>query len=213
MDACCESKADDLAALRGRQARVLRIVLAVNAAMFFVEFGAGWIAGSTALMGDSLDMLGDALVYGFSLYVVAKTDVWRARAAQLKGVLMLAFGVGVLLKAGTTLTSGVVPAASTMAAIGLLAFAANAFCFALLSRHRSDDLNLRSTWLCSRNDLVANASVLVAAFLVARLGSFWPDVLVGGGIAVLFLRTAWVVLRESSTELSRLRGASAFDPA
>jgi len=212
MDACCESKADDLAALRGRQARVLRIVLAVNAAMFFVEFGAGWIAGSTALMGDSLDMLGDALVYGFSLYVVAKTDVWRARAAQLKGVLMLAFGVGVLLKAGTTLTSGVVPAASTMAAIGLLAFAANAFCFALLSRHRSDDLNLRSTWLCSRNDLVANASVLVAAFLVARLGSFWPDVLVGGGIAVLFLRTAWVVLRESSTELSRLRSASAFDP-
>ena len=212
MDACCESKADDLAALRGRQARVLRIVLAVNAVMFFVEFGAGWIAGSTALMGDSLDMLGDALVYGFSLYVVAKTDVWRARAAQLKGVLMLAFGVGVLLKAGTTLTSGVVPAASTMAAIGLLAFAANAFCFALLSRHRSDDLNLRSTWLCSRNDLVANASVLVAAFLVARLGSFWPDVLVGGGIAVLFLRTAWVVLRESSTELSRLRSASAFDP-
>ena len=212
MDACCESKADDLAALRGRQARVLRIVLAVNAAMFFVEFGAGWIAGSTALMGDSLDMLGDALVYGFSLYVVAKTDVWRARAAQLKGVIMLAFGVGVLLKAGTTLTSGVVPAASTMAAIGLLAFAANAFCFALLSRHRSDDLNLRSTWLCSRNDLVANASVLVAAFLVARLDSFWPDVLVGGGIAVLFLRTAWVVLRESSTELSRLRSASAFDP-
>ena len=212
MDACCESKADDLAALRGRQARVLRIVLAVNAVMFFVEFGAGWIAGSTALMGDSLDMLGDALVYSFSLYVVAKTDVWRARAAQLKGVLMLAFGVGVLLKAGTTLTSGVVPAASTMAAIGLLAFAANAFCFALLSRHRSDDLNLRSTWLCSRNDLVANASVLVAAFLVARLGSFWPDVLVGGGIAVLFLRTAWVVLRESSAELSRLRSASAFDP-
>ncbi|HWN81074.1 MAG TPA: cation transporter, partial [Candidatus Udaeobacter sp.] len=101
MDECCEAKAQDLAVLRARQGRVLTIVLVVNFVMFCVEFGAGWMAGSTALLGDSLDMLGDSFVYGFSLFVLQRDRSWRARAALAKGVIMAVFGVGVLLEAAS----------------------------------------------------------------------------------------------------------------
>ena len=205
MDECCEAKATDLAALRVRQGRVLAIVLVVNLVMFGVEFGAGLIAGSTALLGDSLDMLGDAFVYGFSLFVLHRDRTWRAGAALAKGVIMAAFGVGILLKAALELRTGVPPLVPTMLAIGVLALAANGFCFALLWRHRADDINLRSTWLCSNNDLIGNAAVLVAAVLVAWSKSFWPDIIVGIGIAALFLRTSASVLRESLTELGHAR--------
>jgi cation diffusion facilitator family transporter len=209
MDACCEGKAGELAALRARQGRVLAVVLAVNLVMFVVEFGAGLLSGSTALLGDSLDMLGDALVYGMSLYVLHRSRAWRATAALSKGLVMVAFGAAVLVRAGLELRTGLPPAATAMAGIGALALAANAFCFALLWRHRADDLNLRSTWLCSRNDLIANGAVLIAAWLVAASGSVWPDVLVGAGIAALFLRTATAVLRDSLRELALARGAAA----
>jgi cation diffusion facilitator family transporter len=209
MDQCCETKATELAALRLRQGRVLAVVLAVNLGMFFVEFGAGLVAGSTALLADSLDMLGDSLVYGFSLFVLHRSLTWRARAAFAKGVIMAAFGVGVVLEAAMSLADGVAPAVPVMAAVGALALVANAFCFALLWRHRGDDINLRSTWLCSRNDLIANGAVLVAAAAVAFSGSVWPDLLVGAGIAVLFLRTAASVLQESLDELARARSGAA----
>jgi cation diffusion facilitator family transporter len=205
-DDCCEAKASELTALRSRQGRVLVIVLGVNAVMFCVEFGAGLWSGSTALLADSLDMLGDSLVYGFSLFVIQRSASWRAGAALSKGVIMAAFGLGVLVEAGLRLRAGVPPEVPTMAAVGALALAANGYCFALLWRHRSDDINLRSTWLCSRNDLIANVSVLAAAGLVAWSRSLWPDVLVGVGIAALFLRTSLSVLRESLAELSRARG-------
>lgn len=204
-DQCCEAKAAELSAIRLRQGRVLAIVLAVNLAMFFIEFGSGLFAGSTALLADSLDMLGDSFVYGFSLLVLHRSLTWRARAALAKGVIMAAFGVGVLLEAGFRLRAGVPPLAPTMAAVGTLALVANAYCFSLLWRHRTDDINLRSTWLCSRNDLIANAAVLVAAGLVAWFESAWPDAIVGFAIAALFLRTATLVLRESFAELSRAR--------
>ena len=205
MDQCCEAKASELAAIRSRQGNVLRVVLAVNATMFLVEFGAGLASGSSALLADSLDMLGDSLVYGFSLFVIHRSLAWRARAALLKGAIMLVFGVGVLLEVAVKLGTAVPPMVPTMAAIGTLAFAANALCFALLWRHRTDDINLRSTWLCSRNDLIANGAVLAAAVLVAWSRSPWPDIAVGVGIAVLFLRTASIVLRESIAELGRAR--------
>ena len=208
MDDCCESKTEEMAALRSRQGTVLVTVLVINVVMFGVEFGGGLLAGSTALLADSLDMLGDSLVYGFSLFVLQRSLTWRARAALGKGVIMAAFGVGVLLEAGFRVRAGVPPMVPAMAAIGAAALAANAFCFALLWRHRTDDVNLRSTWLCSRNDLVANAAVLVAAGLVAWTGSLWPDLAVGVGIAALFLRTAVSVLRESLTELARARGGA-----
>jgi cation diffusion facilitator family transporter len=207
MDECCESKTQELAALRGRQQRVLIAVLVVNAAMFCIEFGAGLVAGSTALLGDSLDMLGDSLVYAFTLYVLYRSLVWRARAALAKGVVLLAFGLGVLLEAGLRLHTGLPPAAPIMAGIGALALTANAACFLLLWRHRTDDLNLRSTWLCSRNDLIANGAVLAAAALVAGFQSPWPDFLVGVGTALLFLRTALTVVRASVAELASAHAA------
>ena len=203
---CCEAKATELAAVRLRQGRVLAVVLAVNLAMFFIEFGTGLLSRSTALLADSLDMLGDSFVYGFSLLVLHRSLAWRARAALAKGAIMAAFGVGVLLEAGFSLRVGVPPVAPAMLAIGTLALVANAYCFSLLWRHRTDDINLRSTWLCSRNDLIANGAVLVAAGLVAWFESLWPDVIVGIAIAMLFLRTATLVLRESLAEISRARG-------
>ena len=205
MDDCCEAKGTELAALRVRQGHVLVVVLVANASMFCVEFVAGHLAGSTALVADSLDMLGDSLVYGFSLFVLHRSLGWRARAALVKGVIMAAFGVGVLLEVAFRLRAGTPPAAPVMAAVGALALLANGFCFALLWRHRADDINLRSTWLCSRNDLIANGAVLVAAALVAGSNSLWPDVIVGVGIAALFLRTAALVIRESLAELGRAR--------
>jgi len=201
MDQCCETKATELAAVRSRQGNVLIVVLAVNATMFCVEFGAGLWSGSTALLADSLDMLGDSFVYGFSLFVLHRSTAWHARAALAKGLIMGAFGIGVLLEAGVSLGAGVPPLAPVMIGIGTLALVANVFCFALLWRHRTDDINLRSTWLCSRNDLIANSAVLVAGGLVAWSQSFWPDVIVGVAIAILFLRTAALVIRESLTEL------------
>lgn len=203
MDECCEAKTSELSTLRQRQWRVLAVVLAINAAMFGVEFGGGLLSGSTALLADSLDMLGDSLVYGFSLFVLERSMVWRSRVALMKGLVMAAFGLGVLAEAILRVRAGLLPLAPAMAAIGTVALAANALCFLLLWRHRADDINLRSTWLCSRNDLIANGAVLMAAAMVATFGTFWPDLIVGVAIAVLFLRTASVVVRESLTDLER----------
>jgi len=207
MDDCCEAKAGELNAIRSRHGRVLAAVLAVNVLMFIVEFGAGLVSGSSALLADSLDMLGDSLVYAFSLFVVHRSLHWKARAALLKGAIMALFGIGILFEVAFKLRTGTLPAVPTMIAVGTLALAANALCFLLLWSHRADDINLRSTWLCSRNDLIANAAVLAAAALVAWSGSGWPDIIVGIGIAILFLRTAAVVLRESFTELNRARSS------
>lgn len=140
--------------------RTLRLVLGINAAMFVVEFVSGFLAGSVALQADSLDMLGDALVYGFSLAVIGGSLRVRARAAQLKGAIMLLFGLGVSAQVALKILSGAPPNAALVSGTGLFALAANLACVALLYRHRSDDLNMRSTWICSRNDIVANLGVL-----------------------------------------------------
>lgn len=200
MDACCESKATELEKLKGKHSRVLKIVLAINAILFVIESIAGLLAHSTALLADSLDMLGDSLVYAFSLYVLWRTAEWKALAAILKGVVMALFGLGVMAEAVYKMAAGVVPSAETMGVIGLLVLVGNGLCFFLLYRHRSDDLNMRSTWLCSRNDIVANLAVLAAAAGVAVSDSLWPDIFVGVAIALLFLRTASTVLKESVHE-------------
>jgi Co/Zn/Cd efflux system component len=150
-------------------------------------------------------MLGDSLVYGFSLYVLWRSAAWKAKAALLKGAIMALFGIAVLMEAVYKMLAGVVPIAEVMGIIGLLVLLGNGLCFFLLYRHRSDDLNMRSTWLCSRNDIIANVSVLVAAVGVKIVDASWPDILVGAAIAALFLKSALTVLRESFGELRILR--------
>lgn len=201
MKSCCEDKAYEVAALRAQHKRVLVIVLALNALMFFVEGIAGLVAHSTALLADALDMFGDALVYGFSLFVLAKSKRWQAGAALAKAGFMMAFGLGVLAEAVYKALHPLMPVAETMGVIGVLALAANLVCFYLLFRHKSDNLNMSSTWLCSRNDLIANAGVLLAAGATHALASRWPDIAMGVIIATLFLASAIGILRQSVQEL------------
>lgn len=213
MDDCCTKKSDALQQLRDRQRATLCFVLVVNAAMFLTEFVAGVIAGSVALLADSLDMLGDAFVYGFSLYVVARGPVWKAWAAVAKAAVMGLFGLFVLGQVIYKLLYPQLPAVEFMGVVGALALAANAVCFVLLWRHRADDINMRSVWVCSRNDLVANSLVLLAALMVWMTYSPWPDIVVGALICTIFLRSAYVVAREARAELrvSDARQPGAFD--
>lgn len=180
------------------QSRTLKTVLVINAVMFLVEFAAGLLAASTALMADSLDMLGDTLVYAFSLYVVSRNDAWKAGSAYLKGGIMAFFGVFVLAQAVYKLLNPVTPEFEMIGLVGLLALAANGCCLALLWRHRTEDVNMRSVWLCSRNDIIANTSVLFAALGVWLVDSQWPDLVVGLGIAILFLRSSVRVFRDAA---------------
>jgi cation diffusion facilitator family transporter len=208
MDDCCATKAQELTALHGKHRNVLVAVLVINAVLFVVEAVAGVLANSTALLADSLDMLGDSLVYGLSLYVLWRSAAWKAKAALLKGAIMALFGAGVAFEVIYKTMSGVVPSAETMGIIGALVLLGNGFCFLLLFRHRSDDLNMRSTWLCSRNDIIANLSVLIAAIGVKVFDASWPDISVGAAIAALFLRSAFTILRESIGELRILQSQS-----
>jgi Co/Zn/Cd efflux system component len=139
--------------------------------MFVIEFTMGLLAHSSALMADSLDMLGDALVYLFSLYVLHKNEAWRSSAAFLKGLIITFFGVAVLIDVILKITKDITPVPLTMGAIGGLALAANIICLLLLMKQRDDDINMKSTYLCSRNDIITNCGVLVSAFLVGVTGS------------------------------------------
>lgn len=201
MSSCCDNKSCELDALRENQGRILKWVLAINLVMFIVEYSAGLIAHSTALLGDSLDMLGDALVYGFSLYVLNRSQTWLAISALLKGFIMLGFGLFVMAEASYKILHPVLPSAELIGSIGVLALAANLICLKLLWVHKSDDINMQSVWLCSRNDVIANSGVILASVAVWLLQSRWPDILVGLAIALLFLRSAWHVLSSSIKQL------------
>ena len=206
---CCNDKACEIDALHDRQSSTLKSVLAINAVMFIVELTAGLLGHSVSLVADSLDMLGDALVYGFSLYVVARGAAMKAKAALLKGIIMAGFGLFVLGQAIYRIVLPQLPAFEAIGMIGMLALAANGICFWLLWRHRADDINMSSVWLCSRNDIIANISVLLAAAGVWLTHSGWPDIVVGLALATLFLRSALHVLRESIREL---RSIGVIDP-
>jgi Co/Zn/Cd efflux system component len=191
---CCEVQVD----VPERQRRLLWVVLCINGAMFLVELIAGITASSTALLADSVDMLGDAIVYGVSLYVVARGAVWQARVARLKGLIMAAFGVGVLAQVVTKLLHGLHPNADTMGVVGSLALAANTVCLVMLWRRRRDDVNMRSAWMCSLNDVAGNAGVIVAGAAVALTASGWPDILVGLMIAGMFCASATHIIRAAA---------------
>jgi len=200
---CCSDKACEIEALRNRQSATLKIVLGINAAMFVVELTAGLISNSVSLLADSLDMLGDALVYGFSLYVVARGARMKAKAALFKGVIMAAFGFFVLGQAIYRIIYPQIPVFEVIGLIGLLALATNGVCLFLLWRHRTEDINMSSIWLCSRNDIIANVSVLFASAGVWFFHSGWPDIVVGLALAALFLRSALSVLSDALGELGK----------
>ena len=199
---CCEDKPCEITALREKHRRVLQIVLAINAVMFAVESISGWMAHSTSLLADALDMFGDATVYAMSLYVLARSKREQGMVALVKGAIMLAFGLLVLGEAAYKAIHPVMPEAATMGAVGALALAANLLCFFLLYTHRDDNVNMSSTWLCSRNDLFANVGVLLAAGASYALASRWPDIIVGTLIAVLFASSALRVIQQARLALN-----------
>jgi Co/Zn/Cd efflux system component len=202
---CCHQPEETVRNQQDRQyRRVLWIALAINAGMFVFEIAAGLAAGSVSLQADALDFLGDAANYGLSLFVVGLALRYRARAALAKGATMAAFGLWVVGATAWHAMSGTVPHAITMGAVGLAALASNAAVLALLWAYRSGDSNMRSVWICSRNDVLGNLAVLLAAFGVFGTGTGWPDVIVAAIMAALALQGAWVVIRHASTELRRV---------
>ncbi|WP_265564118.1 cation diffusion facilitator family transporter [Sphingomicrobium arenosum] len=200
---CCSAKAAELekVARQIEQRRVLVAVLVINVAMFVLEFGAGVVAGSTALMADASDMLGDAIVYAVSLYALARSNRWKAGAAMLKGVVICALGIGIAFNVVAKVNSGVAPSSALMLCFGGLALVANLVCLRLLTRFRHQDVNMASTFECSRNDVINNCGVLLAAVLVWWLASPWPDVIIGSLMALIFLRSAIRVIREAAPQL------------
>lgn len=198
-DDCCSRKADTIAQLgrKADQRRVLIVVMVINFVMFMAEFGGGVFARSSALMADSVDMLGDAVVYALSLYALSRGPRWEAGAALAKGGIILVFGIAVVVEIFDKIVNGVPPSSSLMLAFGSAALVANLACLALLWRFRSENVNMSSTFECSRNDVASNTGVLIAAGLVGATGAAWPDLVVGGVIAIIFLRSAWHVLSEA----------------
>jgi Co/Zn/Cd efflux system component len=202
-DCCCEPPSLKLDPHRGndRYRRVLWIVLAINAAMFFVEIGAGVAAGSASLQADALDFLGDASNYAISLFVVGMALRYRASAALAKGATMGAFGLWVIATVIWHALHGTLPSAFTMGAVGFAALSANAASFGLLWAFREGDANMRSAWICTRNDVLGNLAVLLAAAGVFGTGTGWPDVVVAAIMAGLALQGAATVIWQSLGEL------------
>jgi Co/Zn/Cd efflux system component len=200
-DACTDHCAAGRTPTSPRFRRALWIALVVNAAMFGVELAAGLSAGSVSLLADAVDFLGDAANYGLSLFVLSLLPVWRSRAALLKGLTMGSYGIYVLGQAAWNAAAGVVPEAMTMGVVGLLALVANVSVAALLYAFREGDANMRSVWLCSRNDAIGNVAVIFAALGVFGAGEAWPDLAVAIGMAALGLTAACSVIRHARAEL------------
>jgi Co/Zn/Cd efflux system component len=196
--------------LDSRYRRVLWAVLIINTVMFLIEVGAGLAAGSASLQADALDFLGDAANYAVSLFVVGMSLRYRASAALAKGATMGIFGLWVIGTAIWHTVYGTLPSAFTMGTVGLAALAANAASFGLLWAYRGGDANMRSAWICTRNDVLGNVAVLLAALGVFGTGTGWPDVIVATIMAVLALQGAMTVLRQSAGELRSARAAPAM---
>jgi len=205
MDCCDHCQTFDPERGNPSYRRALWIVLAINAGMFLVEIGAGLAAGSASLQADALDFLGDAANYGISLLVAGMTLRYRAMAAFAKGVSMGAFGLWVIATVVWHAVQGTLPSAAMMGAVGFAALAANAVSFGILWFYRTGDANMRSAWICTRNDVLGNLAVLLAALGVFGTGTGWPDILVAATMATLALQGASTVLRQSLGELRQRR--------
>jgi len=204
MSACCSGPCSSSASGPGspRYRRALWVALVINALMFVVEILGGMKAGSVSLLADAVDFAGDAANYGLSLAVLSMGLQWRARAALVKGISMGAYGLFVIGKAAWAAVAGIPPEPITMGAIALLALVANVSVAAMLYAFRDGDANMRSVWLCSRNDAIVNVAVMVAALGVLGTGTAWPDLLVAGIIAILALSASVSVVRQARREIA-----------
>lgn len=198
---CCSSHSCSAPAIDPGYRKALWVALVLNAAMFVIELGASWSSGSVSLMADSIDFFGDAANYGLSLAVLGMALSTRSKAALFKAACMGAFGVFVLGRAGLTFFKGVTPEPMTMGAVGFAALAVNAGVALMLYRFRSGDANMRSVWICSRNDAIGNVAVMLAALGVFGTGSAWPDLLVAAVMGLLSLSGAVTVLSHARSEL------------
>jgi Co/Zn/Cd efflux system component len=206
---CCDHDREPNRERNAEYRRVLWAVLAINAAMFAVEIGAGVAAGSASLQADALDFLGDAANYGISLAVIGTGLRYRASAALLKGVSMAAFALWVICVIGWHAWRGTLPNAFAMSAVGVAALTANAASFALLWAFRSGDANMRSAWICTSNDVLGNLAVLAAALGVFGTGAGWPDIVVAAVMAVLAAQGSATVVTQAHGELRRARAVTA----
>ncbi len=202
----------DAPAPSGRWRLALWIALVVNGGMFLAEGAAGLLSGSAALQADSLDFLGDAANYAISLGVAGLALTWRARAALLKGATMLLFGGWVSAMTVWGVIAGRTPEAPVMGTLGLIALVANVGVAALLFGFRTGDANMRSVWICSRNDAIGNVAVMLAAAGVLGTGSRWPDLVVAAVMAGLALQGGWQIVRQARAELRQVK-AQAQTPA
>lgn len=202
MSACCSGGCPSgKATVDPRFRKALWAALVINALMFLVEIVGGLRSGSVSLLADAVDFAGDAANYALSLAVLSMGMMWRARAALVKGLSMGGYGVFVLGKAAWAAASGVPPEPITMGAVALLALVANVSVAVMLYAFRDGDANMRSVWLCSRNDAIVNVAVGLAALGVMGSGTAWPDVLVAVAIAALALSAAWSVVRQARGEI------------
>ncbi len=200
MAGCCDNHCT-LDRMRERQRGTLQIVLAINAAMFFVIAGAAVYGKSTSLLADSLDNLGDALTYGLSLYAVTKDTNVKAKVALFKGVLIGLASVTVIAQIVYKLLVPALPIFEVMGIFSLLGLFANGLCLFLLWRHRHEDVNMSSVWECSRNDIASNLSVFIAAGAVWLTDNGWPDIVVAIGLVLLLMRSAVRVISTARKEL------------
>lgn len=202
MSACCSGGCDsDKPPVDLKYRRILWIALVVNLAMFGVEIVAGWAAGSASLLADAVDFMGDAANYGVSLFVLSLAAIWRSRTALVKGITMGGYGLFVLGATAWHFATGTVPKAETMSIVGFLALAANSLVAVLLYAYRNGDSNMRAVWLCTRNDMIGNGAVLLAALGVFGTGSGWPDIVVAAVMGVMGLTAARTVIAHARSEM------------
>lgn len=201
MSVCCSGGcASQKPPVDRRYRCILWIALFVNAGMFIVELAGGWYSGSVSLLADAVDFFGDAANYGLSLFVLTLAPVWNSRTALIKGFTMGGYGLFVLGTAIWNLATGVLPEPATMGIIGFLALLANLLVAVLLYAYRNGDANMRSVWLCTRNDVIGNVAVMLAALGVFGTGSGLPDIAVAGVMGVLGLSAAKTVIKHAQGE-------------
>jgi len=204
MSGCCTTSCPSEKPISGRYRQILWLALAINAIMFVVELAGGWHAGSVSLLADAADFFGDAANYGLLLFVLALAPVWRPRAALIKGLTMGGYGILVLGTTGGNLVKGVMPEPATMGMISFLALLANLLVAVLLFAYRNGDANMRSVWLCTRNNVVGNLAVMLAALGIFGTGKGWPDIVVATIMGILALTAARSVITKAKQELAAI---------